>query len=63
MVEISRRTIAVCDSSKFGRRSLCNIMPVTMVHEVITDKQIPKADLAALKDAGVEGYAGVNLCV
>jgi DeoR family transcriptional regulator of aga operon len=54
MVEISRRTIAVCDSSKFGRRSLCNIMPVTMVHEVITDKQIPKADLAALKEAGVE---------
>jgi DeoR family transcriptional regulator of aga operon len=54
MVEISRRTIAVCDSSKFGRRSLCNIMPVTMVHEVITDKQIPKADLAALQDAGIE---------
>jgi DeoR family transcriptional regulator of aga operon len=54
MVEISRRTIAVCDSSKFGRRSLCNIMPVTMVHEVITDKQIPKADLHALEEAGVE---------
>jgi DeoR family transcriptional regulator of aga operon len=52
-VEISRRTIAVCDSSKFGRRSLCNIMPVNMVHEVITDKQIPKSDLPALKDAGV----------
>jgi DeoR family transcriptional regulator, aga operon transcriptional repressor len=53
MVEISRRTIAVCDSSKFGRRSLCNIMPIDMVHEVITDKQIPKSDLQALKDAGV----------
>jgi DeoR family transcriptional regulator of aga operon len=54
MVEIARRTIAVCDSSKFGRRSLCNIMPVTMVHEVITDKQIPRSDLRALKDAGVK---------
>jgi DeoR family transcriptional regulator, aga operon transcriptional repressor len=54
MVEISRRTIAVCDSSKFGRRSLCNIMPVTMVHEVITDKQIPKSDFNALKEAGVK---------
>jgi DeoR family transcriptional regulator of aga operon len=53
MVEIARRTIAVCDSSKFGRRSLCNIMPVTAVHEVITDKQIPKKDLSALRDAGV----------
>ncbi|MGP0019653.1 MAG: transcriptional repressor AgaR [Candidatus Sulfotelmatobacter sp.] len=54
MVEIARRTIAVCDSSKFGRRSLCNIMPVTAVHEVITDKQIPKSDLHALKEAGVK---------
>jgi DeoR family transcriptional regulator of aga operon len=53
MVEIARRTIAVCDSSKFGRRSLCNIMPVAMVHEVITDKQIPRFDLRALKDAGI----------
>jgi DeoR family transcriptional regulator of aga operon len=54
MVAIARRTIAVCDSSKFGRRSLCNIMPVATVHEVITDKQIPKSDLRALKEAGVK---------
>jgi DeoR family transcriptional regulator of aga operon len=54
MVAIARRTIAVCDSSKFGRRSLCNIMPVATVHEVITDKQIPKPDLHALKEAGVK---------
>lgn len=54
MVAIARRTIAVCDFSKFGRRSLCNIMPVSMVREVITDKQIPKSDLRALKNAGVK---------
>ena len=54
MVEIARRTIAVCDSSKFGRRSLCNIMPVNAVDEVITDKDIPKSDLHALKEAGVK---------
>jgi DeoR family transcriptional regulator of aga operon len=54
MVDIARRTIAVCDSSKFGRRSLCNIMPVSAVHQVITDKEIPKADLRALKEAGVK---------
>jgi DeoR/GlpR family transcriptional regulator of sugar metabolism len=29
-------------------------MPVTAVHEVITDKQIPKSDLHALKEAGVK---------
>jgi DeoR family transcriptional regulator of aga operon len=54
MVEVARRTIAVCDSSKFGRRSLCNIMPVNAVDEVITDKGIPKPDLHALKEAGVK---------
>lgn len=54
MVGIARRTVAVCDSSKFGRRSLCNIMPVEAIHEVITDKQIPKADLQRLKEAGVK---------
>jgi len=54
MVKIARRTIAVCDSSKFGRRSLCNIMPATALEAVITDKQIPKPDLDALKEAGVK---------
>jgi DeoR/GlpR family transcriptional regulator of sugar metabolism len=29
-------------------------MPVSAVHQVITDKEIPKADLRALKDAGVK---------
>jgi DeoR family transcriptional regulator, aga operon transcriptional repressor len=53
MVEISSRTVAVCDSSKFGRRSLCNIMPSSAVNHVITDKNIGKHDLQALRDGGV----------
>jgi DeoR family transcriptional regulator, aga operon transcriptional repressor len=53
MVEVTRKTIAVCDSSKFGRRSLCNIMPASAVQQVITDKNISKQDLHALRDAGV----------
>jgi DeoR family transcriptional regulator, aga operon transcriptional repressor len=53
MVEIARRVVAVCDSSKFSRRSLCNIMPPSAVHQVITDKQISRTDLQALRDAGV----------
>ena len=54
MVEISRKTVAVCDSSKFGRRSLSNIMPVTAVNQVITDKNISKQDLQALREAGIK---------
>jgi DeoR family transcriptional regulator of aga operon len=54
MVEISRKTVAVCDSSKFGRRSLSNIMPVTAVNQLITDKNISKHDLQALREAGIK---------
>jgi len=54
MVEIARRTIAVCDSSKFGKRSLSLIAPPSSLRHVITDSGIPKSDLGALKKSGVE---------
>src|SRR5512136_482448 len=54
MMEISRRTVAICDSSKFGRRSLSLIGPSTVVHQVITDSHISKADLRGLKQVGIE---------
>ncbi len=54
MVEISSRKIAVCDSSKFGRRSLCNIMPSSAVDQVITDKSIGKHELDVLRESGVK---------
>jgi DeoR family transcriptional regulator of aga operon len=54
MAESARRTIVVCDSSKFGRRSLSLILPTSAVHETITDKKISKHDLKALREADVE---------
>jgi len=54
MVEVAKRTIAVCDSSKFGRRSLSLIAPPSLIQEVITDRGIPKSDLRTLKQAGTE---------
>lgn len=54
MADAARRTIVVCDSSKFGRRSLSLIMPTSSVHETITDKKIPKHDLKALREAEVK---------
>jgi DeoR family transcriptional regulator of aga operon len=54
MVEVAKRTIAVCDSSKFGRRSLSLIAPPSVLQEVITDRGIPKSDLRTLKQAGTE---------
>jgi DeoR family transcriptional regulator of aga operon len=54
MLEIAKRAVAVCDSSKFGRRSLALIAPPSAIHEVITDRDIAKSDLKNLKKAGIE---------
>lgn len=54
MMEASKVVVAVCDSSKFGRRSLSVIAPPSALQYVITDRGIPKADLAALQKSGVE---------
>lgn len=54
MVHIAARVVAVCDSSKFGRSSLSSIVPISSIHHVITDRQISKNDLRALKKAGIE---------
>ncbi len=54
MVSMASRVVAVCDSSKFGRRSLGSIVPVSNIHCVVTDKQIPKSDLDKLRKAGIE---------
>ena len=54
MVEVARRTVAVCDSSKFGRRSLSLIVPPRAIHQVITDRGIGKADVRTLKKRGIE---------
>jgi len=54
MTEIAKHTVVVCDSTKFGRRSLSLIVQPTSLQHVITDKGIPKADLQALNNAGIE---------
>jgi DeoR family transcriptional regulator of aga operon len=54
MAESARRTIVVCDSSKFGRRSLSLILPTSAVQETITDKNILNGDFQALRKAKVE---------
>jgi DeoR family transcriptional regulator, aga operon transcriptional repressor len=51
MVEVAKKTVAVCDSSKFGRRSLSLIAPPSALQAVITDRGAPKSDLRALKQA------------
>jgi DeoR family transcriptional regulator of aga operon len=54
MAKTARRIVVVCDSSKFGCRSLALIMPTSAVHETITDKKIGKAHLKSLREANIE---------
>ncbi len=53
MVEMARKAVAVCDSSKFGRRAMSTIVPVSAIDHVITDKRLAKTDLHKLKEAGL----------
>ena len=54
MVDAAARVIAVCDSTKFARRSLALIVPPTKINTVITDNQISAGDLEALTSAGIQ---------
>ena len=54
MMESAKTTVVVCDSSKFGRRSLSLIAPTSAVHHAITDDKIPPKYLRSLRDAGVK---------
>jgi DeoR family transcriptional regulator of aga operon len=56
MVEAARETVAVCDASKFGRRSLSSITPIRSLHAIITGRGAPAADLKALRKAGVKVF-------
>lgn len=57
MVECSKRVVVVCDSTKFGRRSLSRIIPMNRIHCVITDRGIPAETAEALRSEGVEVIA------
>jgi DeoR family transcriptional regulator of aga operon len=53
MVKATRQVVAVCDSSKFNRRSLSRIAPPGAIHHVITDQNLPKDIQEALRAMGI----------
>jgi len=54
MMDVAKLVVAVCDSSKFGRRSLSLIAEPASIQHLITDRNLAKADLNALKKLGIE---------
>lgn len=53
-IENSKKVIALIDSSKFQRKGIMTIVPVSKVDLLITDSGISEANLKWLKDAGIE---------
>ena len=54
MVHAAKKVVAVCDSTKFSRRSLALIVPPTAIHTVITDDQLADEDAETLRNMGIE---------
>jgi DeoR family transcriptional regulator of aga operon len=54
MAEAAEKVVAVCDSSKFNRRSLSLIVGASAIDHVITDSNLSQEDVKAIRDAGIE---------
>jgi DeoR/GlpR family transcriptional regulator of sugar metabolism len=54
MVEIATEKILVADSSKFGKRSLSRIVPLTDVDTIITDRALPLETQTELRSRDIK---------
>jgi DeoR family transcriptional regulator of aga operon len=54
MVKAASTVVAVCDSTKFNRRSLSKIVDATAIHHVITDSNLPKETADALRSLNIK---------
>ena len=54
MIKIAKKVIVVTDSSKFLKRSLAVIAPISKVDIIVTDAGILSKDQKELENAGVQ---------
>jgi DeoR family transcriptional regulator of aga operon len=54
MVKASSTVVAVCDSTKFNRRSLSKIVGTSAINHVITDADLAQETAEALRAAGIK---------
>ncbi len=53
MVKAATLVVAVCDSTKFNRKSLSKIVDVNAIHHVITDANLPKLTAEAIRSLNI----------
>ncbi|MFZ1290050.1 MAG: transcriptional repressor AgaR [Melioribacteraceae bacterium] len=54
MIDISREVIVVTDSSKFSRKSFAFIAPLSKIHTIITDQNIPPDEKLKLNKSHIK---------
>jgi DeoR family transcriptional regulator of aga operon len=54
MVKAASMVVAVCDSTKFNRRSLSKIVDASAIHHVITDSNLPRETADALRSINIK---------
>lgn len=54
MVKAAAKVVAVCDSSKFNRRSLSLIVGTDKIDYLISDNRLRPEEVKAIQDAGIE---------
>jgi DeoR family transcriptional regulator of aga operon len=54
MVKASTMVVAVCDSTKFNRRSMSKIVDASAIHHVITDNNLSKETAEALRNLNIQ---------
>jgi DeoR family transcriptional regulator, aga operon transcriptional repressor len=54
MVGSAKKVVAVCDSTKFSRRSLSRIAPISAVHHLITDTGLPQSVAEELRSRNID---------
>lgn len=53
MIEVAQRVTLVADSSKFGRRALSHLCPLSSVHEVVTDDGVGEEWRQVMESNGI----------
>ena len=54
MVKAASMVVAVCDSTKFNRRSLSKIVDTTAIHHIITDSNLPQETADAIRNLNIK---------
>jgi DeoR/GlpR family transcriptional regulator of sugar metabolism len=54
MIEAADEVILLADHSKFGRRALVRVAPITAVQRIVTTPGIDPEEAAAIRDLGID---------